>query len=113
MRQRAIYISYLLLLTLTACEPFDLAKKNFPACTKPTADIGVTIDRLDVTFFLDKPQGDIGAVGWDPGDGKGRNRVGARVTYNYEKAGKYTITMLLVNSCDDKFTLTKEITVTN
>ena len=111
MRQRAVYC--LMLLVLMACEPFDLTKKNFPACIKPNADIGFTIDRLDVTLFLDKPQGDIGAVGWDPGDGKGKNRVGARVTYNYEKAGTYIVTMVLVNSCDDKFTLTKQITVSN
>ena len=102
-----------MLLALTACEPFDLTKKNFSACIKPTANIGVTVDRLDVTLFLDNPQGDIGAVGWDPGDNKGKNRVGARVTYNYERAGKYTVTMVLVNSCDDKFTKTQEITVSN
>lgn len=111
MRQRAVFC--LMLLTLVACEPFDLAKKNFPACVVPRATIGVIVDRLDVTLFLNNPQGDIGAVGWDPGDGKGRNRVGARVTYNYEKAGKYTVTMVLVNSCDDKFTETQEITVGN
>ena len=102
-----------LLLVLTACEPFDLTKKNFPACVVPSAEIGVTIDRLDVTFFLDKPQGDIGTVGWDPGDGKGRNRVGARVTYNYERAGTYTVTMILVNSCDDRVMVAKQITVSN
>lgn len=111
MRQYSVYC--LILLALTACEPFDLTKKNFPACIKPTADIGFTTDRLDVTLFLKDPQGDIGAVGWDPGDGKSKNRVGARVTYNYEKAGTYTVTMVLVNSCDDKFTLTKQITVRN
>ena len=100
-------------MVLTGCEPFDLTKKNFPACVKPTADIGFTTDRLDVTLFLKDPQGDIGAVGWDPGDSKGKNRVGARVTYNYEKMGTYVVTMVLVNSCDDKFTKTAQITVTN
>ena len=110
---RRLSVCFLVLLALLACEPLDLTKKNFPACVKPTADIGLTIDRLDITLFLDNPRGDIGAVGWDPGDGKDKNRVGARVTYNYEKAGKYTITMVLVNSCDDKFTRTKEITVSN
>jgi PKD repeat protein len=111
MRYYCVYC--LMLLVLTACEPFDLTKKNFPACIKPMADINYTVDRLDVTLFLDNPQGDIGAVGWDPGDGKGKNRVGARVTYNYEKAGTYTVTMTLVNSCDDKFVKTTQITVTN
>jgi PKD repeat protein len=113
MTMRLSIVYSLFLVGLTACEPFDLSKKNFPACTKPTADIGVTIDRLDVTLFLKDQQGDIGAVGWDPGDGKGKSRLGARVTYNYEKAGTYTITMVLVNSCDDKFTKTAQITVQN
>lgn len=111
MRHRLLYC--LLLLVLTACEPFDLTKKNFPACLKPTADIGFTTDRLDITLFLVDPQGDIDVVGWDPGDGKGKNRVGKRVTYNYEKAGTYTVTMVLVNACDDKLTVTKQITVRN
>lgn len=103
----------LLLVALASCEPFDLAKKNFPVCIKPSAGISYTFDRLDVTFFLDNPQGDIDAVGWDPGDGKGKNRVGKRVTYNYDKAGTYTITLVLANACDDKFTTTKSITVSN
>jgi len=111
MRQRSVYC--LMFLALIACEPFDLTKKNFPSCVKPRADIGVTVDRLDVTLFLKDPQGDIGAVGWDLGDGKGKNRMGARVTYNYEKAGTYSVSMLLVNSCDDKLTITKQITVSN
>ena len=111
MRQCVVYC--LLFTVLTGCEPLDLTKKNFTACVKPTADIGFATDRLDITLFLKDPQGDIGAVGWDPGDSKGKNRVGARVTYNYEKAGTYLVTMVLVNSCDDKFTKTAQITVTN
>ena len=101
------------LLTLMACEPFDLTKKNFPTCAKPYATVGYTAGQLDVTFFLDNVQGDIGAVGWDPGDGKGRSRVGTRVTYTYDKAGTYTVTLTLANSCDDKFTTTRQITVSN
>ncbi len=101
------------LLTLLACEPFDLTKKNFPVCATPSAEIGYTVGQLDVTFFVDKPQGDIGVAGWDPGDGKGRNRVGTRVTYIYDQAGTYTVTLVLVNSCDDKFTVTRQITVRN
>lgn len=111
MRQCAV--CYLLLLLLTGCEPFDLTKKNFPACVKPTAEIGFTTDRLDITLFLKDQQGDIIAVGWDVGDGKGKSRVGARVIYTYEKAGTYPVTMVLVNSCDDKFTKTAQITVSN
>ncbi|MFD2573818.1 PKD domain-containing protein [Spirosoma soli] len=105
------FLCFLLLLVMTACEPFDLAKKSFPVCVPPRADIGVTIGQLDVTFFLENPQGDIGVAGWDPGDGKGRNRVGTRVTYNYEKPGTYTVTLAIVNSCDDRFTISKQITV--
>ncbi|AQG82276.1 PKD domain-containing protein [Spirosoma montaniterrae] len=111
MRQCVLY--FLLLTSLTACEPFDLTRKNFPVCAKPSADIGITIDRLDVTFFVENPQGDIGAIGWDPGDGRGINRVGSRVTYNYAQPGTYTVTLTLVNSCDDKFTLSRIITVRN
>jgi PKD repeat protein len=101
------------MLAMTACEPFDLTKKTFPVCAKPSADIGYTAGQLDVTFFLENPQGDIGVAGWDPGDGKGKNRVGARVTYNYDKAGTYTVTLVLANSCDDTFTTTRQITIRN
>lgn len=103
----------LLLLTLMSCEPFDLERKVFPVCAKPAAGIGVTADRLDVTFFLENPAGDIGIVGWDPGDGKGVNRVGNRVTYNYAQAGTYTVSLVIVNQCDDKFTASRQITVRN
>lgn len=107
--------SVLLLVWLAsiACEPFDLTKKNFPVCAKPSASIGYTVGQLDVTFFLDNPQGDIGVVGWDPGDNKGKNRVGTRVTYSYDKPGTYTITLTIANSCDDKFTATRQVTVSN
>lgn len=111
MRRRFLYL--LILLFTVACEPFDLAKKNFPVCVKPSAGIGYTAGQLDVTFFLQNPQGDIGVAGWDPGDGKGVTRVGTRVTYTYDKAGMYTITLVLANSCDDKVTISKQITVQN
>ncbi|WP_420147142.1 PKD domain-containing protein [Spirosoma sp.] len=100
-----------ILLAVAACESFDLERKNFPTCAKPSAGIGYTAGTLDVTFFLENPQGDIGAVGWDPGDGKGQSRVGTRVTYVYDKAGTYTVSLILGNSCDDKFTTTRQITV--
>ena len=111
MRKRCLYLG--MLLTMLACEPFDLPKKNFPVCAKPYADIGYTAGLLDVTFFLNNPQGDIGIVGWDPGDGKGVRRVGTRVTYIYDKAGTYTVSLLIANSCDDTFTTTLPITVHN
>ena len=101
------------LLTIMACEPYDLTKKSFPVCVKPFADVGYTAGQLDVTFFLDNPQGDIGVVGWDPGDGKGRGRVGTRVIYTYDKPGTYTVTLNIANSCDDRFTKTRQITVSN
>ncbi|QJW90794.1 PKD domain-containing protein [Spirosoma taeanense] len=108
-----LFIVGIILLALTGCEPYDLERKRFPVCSKPSAEIGVTIDRLDVTFFLFNPQGDITVAGWDPGDGKGKNRVGPRVTYNYEKAGTYIVTLVLVNACDDTFTTTRDITIRN
>lgn len=111
MRTRLLYL--LGFLTLMACEPYDLTKKNFPTCAKPYARVGYTAGKLDVTFFLENAQGDIGAVGWDPGDGKGRSRVGTRVTYTYDSPGTYTVTLTLANSCDDKFTTTGKITVSN
>jgi PKD repeat protein len=107
------FLCLLIWLALVACEPFDLTKKDFPVCVKPSATIGYTIGLLDVTFFLDNPQGDIGSAGWDPGDGRGINRVGSRVTYTYAKAGTYTVTLTIANSCDDKFTTTRQITVHN
>lgn len=111
MHKRFIYL--LVGLATMACEPFDLTKKTFPACAKPTAGIGYTVGHLDATFYLENPQGDIGAVGWDPGDGSGKSRVGTRVTYNYAKAGTYTVTLTLANACDDNFSTTKQITVSN
>lgn len=101
------------LLCLTACEPFDLTRKEFPTCAKPSAEIGINVGQLDVTFFVKNPQGDIGVAGWDPGDGKGRSRVGSRVTYVYDQPGTYVVTLVLVNSCDDRFTATERITVRN
>lgn len=111
MLKRCLYL--FILLVAVACEPFELTRKNFPVCAKPSAKIGYTVGTLDVTFFLDNPQGDIGAAGWDPGDGKGITRVGSRVAYVYDKAGRYTVTLTMANSCDDKVTVTQQITVSN
>lgn len=113
MIMRKEFICCLLLMALTGCEPFDLERKAFPICAKPSADIGYSADRLDVTLFLENTVGDIGVVGWDPGDGSGRNRVGPRVTYNYQQAGTYTVTVVIVNSCDDTYKTLRRITVTN
>lgn len=111
MLQRAI--CFLLLCALLACEPFDLTQKDFPVCAKPSAKIGVTADRLDVTFYLVNPQGDIGVAGWNPGDGRGINRVGQRVTYNYARAGEYKVLLTLANACDDRYVDSTRITVRN
>lgn len=102
-----------LLLGVTACEPFNLDRKEFPVCAKPRADIGLTSDQLDVTFFLENSQGNITVIGWDPGDGKGRTRTGERVIYNYEQPGTYTVTLVLVNTCNDSFTTSRQITLRN
>ncbi|UHG89934.1 PKD domain-containing protein [Spirosoma oryzicola] len=110
---RTWFIISFLSLTLLSCEPFDLKRKTFPTCAKPSATIGFTADRLDVTLFAENPQGDIGLIGWDFGDNKGVNRVGTRVAYNYEKAGTYVVTMTIANTCDDIFTTTYRITVRN
>jgi PKD repeat protein len=110
MLQRVIW--FLLVALLAGCEPFDLDRKNFPVCTAPKAAIGVSKDRLDVTFFLQDPEGTIDIATWDPGDNKNVIRTGSRVTYNYEKAGMYTVKLVLVNACDDNYTISQEITVT-
>ncbi|CCH54175.1 PKD domain containing protein [Fibrisoma limi BUZ 3] len=109
-----IWVIFLgMVLALTACEPFNLERKTFPTCVQPRADIGYTADLLDVTFFVENAQGDIGAVGWDFGDGKNRGRVGTRVTYSYDRPGDYTVTIVIANRCNDSFTATKKITVRN
>ncbi len=98
-------------LLCVACEPFNLAKQSFPVCGKPSAAIGATITKLEVEFFLDNAQGEIGAAGWDLGDKS--NRTGTRFTYRYATAGTYAVTLVLGNQCDDKFTTSRTITVTN
>ncbi|WP_128544880.1 PKD domain-containing protein [Larkinella soli] len=106
-------LSFLILLTFgcLGCEPFDLDQKSFPVCTKPSATIGYTAAKLEVTYFLENQKGDVGAIGWDLGDG--RNRSGPQFTVFYEKPGVYTVTLVLNNQCDDKYTTSRQITVTN
>ena len=48
-----------------------------------------------------------------PATAKAKVAVGSRVTYTYDKAGTYTVTLTLANSCDDNFTTTRQITVSN
>ncbi len=98
-------------LICAACEPFNLDKKEFPVCVKPSAGIGTIVTKLEVEFFLDNPQGEIGAAGWDLGDKN--NRTGTRFTYRYAAAGTYAVTLVLSNRCNDTFTTTRTITVTN
>lgn len=107
------FLCFFLLGGLVACEPYDLARKPFPVCVKPAASIGYVATGLDVTFFVDNPTGDIGSAGWDPGDGRGRTPVGARVTYHYNRPGTYTLTLNLVNACDDRFSTTRQIIIQN
>lgn len=92
-----------------ACEPFTLERREFPVCAKPSAGIGYSAFGLQVEFFLDNPQGDLGVVGWSMGDG--RNRTGTRFTYIYDRPGTYTVTILARNACDDTFTVSRTLTV--
>ncbi|WP_234734981.1 PKD domain-containing protein [Tellurirhabdus bombi] len=108
---KIVPIFSILLLICTSCEPFNLEKKEFATCTKPTAKIGQNAFRLQVEFFVEDPQGDIGAVGWDLGDGQ--RKIGNRFTYIYTKPGTYTVNLTLANQCNDTFTTTRTITVTN
>jgi PKD repeat protein len=108
---KIVTIFSIFLLTCTSCEPFNLEEKKFATCTKPTAKIGATTYRLQVEFFVDDPQGDIGAVGWDLGDGQ--HKIGNRFTYMYTKPGTYTVNLTLANQCNDSFSVTRTITVTN
>ncbi|MGA0559176.1 PKD domain-containing protein [Larkinella sp. VNQ87] len=101
----------LLCLCCWSCEPFDLDQKSFPVCEKPEGSIGYTVSRLEVTFFLENAKGDIGAIGWDLGDG--RNRSGNQFTVLYDKPGTYNVSMVLANQCDDKFTASRLVTVSN
>jgi hypothetical protein len=98
-------------LMCAACEPFSLAKQEFAVCGKPLAGIGTVVTKLEVEFFLSSPQGDIGAVGWDLGDKN--NRTGSRFTYRYATPGTYTVTLILGNQCNDTFTASRTVTVTN
>ncbi|RRA97671.1 PKD domain-containing protein [Larkinella rosea] len=107
-----VFIALVLIsLCCSACEPFDLDQKNFPICEKPEGSIGFSATKLEVTFYLENQKGDIGAVGWDLGDG--RNRSGTQFTAVYAKAGTYNVTMVLANQCDDKFTISRQVSVTN
>lgn len=101
----------LISLCCSACEPFDLDQKTFPICEKPEGSIGLSVAKLEVTFFLENQKGDIGAVGWDLGDG--RSRSGTQFTVFYDKPGTYNVNMVLANQCDDKFTASRLVTVTN
>ncbi len=93
------------------CEPYNLDRATFPVCAKPSATINYTVDQREVTFSLGNKQGDIGATGWDLGDG--RYKTGERVKVAYSQPGTYAVTVVLANACDDKFTASRSITVTN
>lgn len=113
--QRSHVVWLVMLLGLVACEPYNLKRKDFPddpTCIAPRAKIGYTADQLDVTFFLEEPEGTIEVVGWYP-DIANRNftRVGNRVTYRYSRPGRYTVEAVINNRCNIGFTTTREITV--
>ena len=101
----------LLVWLATGCDSYNLQRASFPVCAKPSAAIGVQTDLLEATLFLTDKQGDIGVVGWTLGDG--RNKMGDRIKVAYDKPGTYTVTAILANSCDDKFTTSRPITVQN
>ncbi len=104
-------VAGLFLLGSVGCESYNLQRATFPACGKPSATIGVTTDQLEATLFLTDKQGDIGVIGWAMGDG--RNKTGDQVKVAYGKPGTYTVTVILANACDDKFTTSRPITVQN
>ena len=109
---RKLYVYFLLLTTgLQACEPFNLERKEFQVCEKPSAAIAYETDELTVEFFLNEEKGEIGSVGWDLGDGQ--NRVGKRFVYGYKKPGTYTVAIVIANSCNDVFRTSKQIKVGN
>lgn len=96
---------------LQACEPFNLERKDFQVCVKPSASIAYETDLLTVEFFLNDEKGEIGSVGWDLGNGQ--NRVGKRFVYGYAKPGTYTVSIVIVNSCNDIFRTSRQIKVGN
>ncbi|MBC8151976.1 MAG: PKD domain-containing protein [Bacteroidetes bacterium] len=66
---------------------------------------------MEVVLFLENKQGDIGAVGWNQGDG--RYKTGERIKIAYNRSGTYTATVILANTCDDSFVTSRIISVTN
>lgn len=107
--------AYLLLFSvlLLSCEPFNLERVDFSNCVKPSATVGATLTKLQADLFVDKLTGDINAVNWTFGDGRGLPQSGTRVTYLYDRPGNYTVTMSLINRCNQTFTTTRTITVAN
>lgn len=94
-----------------SCKSYNLERATFPVCAKPSASINFTGDQLEAILALDNKQGDIGAIGWDLGDG--RHKTGERIKVAYGKPGTYTVTIVLANACDDTFTTARSITITN
>lgn len=108
-------IAFLLLVSafLVGCEPFNLDRIDFSDCTKPAATLGVTITKLQAELFVDASTGDTATATWSFGDGRGLPQSGNRVTYLYDRPGTYTVTMTLTNRCNQTFTASRTITVTN
>lgn len=102
----------LMLVWLTAgCEPYNLDRAAFQTCARPSAAISFTSNKLETFLFLTDKEGDIGVIGWDLGDG--RSKTGDPIKVAYTKPGTYTVTVVMANPCDDSFTTSRSITVTN
>ncbi|MFX5530500.1 PKD domain-containing protein, partial [Acinetobacter baumannii] len=60
---------FFLLLSLSACDPWNLEPRSFPTCDAPAATIATTVDRLNVQFSLANQTGTADAIAWNFGDG--------------------------------------------
>ncbi len=103
----------LLLLLLCGCEPVNLVRIDFTNCVPPSAAVGATLTQLQAELFIDKPTGDVGTISWAFGDGRGLPQTGERVLYTFDRAGTYTVTMTLVNRCNQTLTVKRTLILTN
>ncbi|GAA4450198.1 hypothetical protein GCM10023189_10550 [Nibrella saemangeumensis] len=101
-----------LVFLLISCEGWNLAKKDFPKCTSPSAQIGHQANLLDVSFSLESTSGTIDNVIWDFGDNSTptTSLTARRV---YQTAGDYEVKAKLINKCGQEKTISKKITISN
>ena len=109
---KGVFLVFVLTL-LAGCEPFNLQRLERTACVAPSANVGASVARLQADLFADRPTGDVSTISWTFGDGRGLPQQGSRVTYLYDRAGSYTVTMTLTNRCKQVFTANRTITVAN